>query len=477
MEVIDPFATAHDYAEKGLKVFPVAPIGQGPNRRDGKEPFPGSRGFKNATCDLDQIASWRAQHPEANIGLSCADSGLVVVDVDLDLDNPDDLARWEKFIAEHDLPGTFTQRTPGGGLHLVYMAVAGARYPGSQSDDLGKIADIKHNGYILLAPSVAQSGRRNKPGAYEIVDDRDPVSAPNWLTTRQFKQGSKQPNGSLEQLAHDIREVRRKETDDHLVTLLETKRNTIVPRDEWRNLGFALHAGFVGTQWEQMAYEAFLDFSNRWEVPPGTKPADYREDADQLWRSATANRHRAVFPATAQKILSGLPDRPPADLRPMTPKEMDHQETGAKPEQIRLSGLAGKIAVAVRHASDRKLEVFPEAAALVCMSALAGPRFVIRGPQGLAPLTIYALLLGGTGSGKEAARTASAMVLRAAGRENERLDGIASDKALHRALSEGGGVAGNSRGSEVQGSWQSTKAACTSMPFAAGTTATKRCYS
>ena len=57
------------------------------------------------------------------------------------------------------------------------LPVDGVTYPGSFSDARGKIAVIKHNGYVLLAPSVAQSGRGSEPGAYEVVYDRDPVDA------------------------------------------------------------------------------------------------------------------------------------------------------------------------------------------------------------------------------------------------------------------------------------------------------------
>ena len=162
---------ANKYTRLGWSLFPVAPIGKGIKRLDGKEPYPGSHGFKDATRDPSQIDQWWGKTPEANVGLACAASGLVVLDVDLDLDDEEDAARWDKFCTEVELPDTFTQRTPGGGLHFVFNAEPGVQYPGSIDDAAGKIADVKHKGYILLAPSVAQSGRRTAPGSYEIVDD------------------------------------------------------------------------------------------------------------------------------------------------------------------------------------------------------------------------------------------------------------------------------------------------------------------
>jgi hypothetical protein len=53
------------------------------------------------------------------------------------------------------LPGTVMQLTGGGGLHILYRT-PGVSLPGT----LGPGLDVKHNGYILLAPSIHSSGRR-----------------------------------------------------------------------------------------------------------------------------------------------------------------------------------------------------------------------------------------------------------------------------------------------------------------------------
>lgn len=448
LESSGPFAAAAASGfPDGWHVFPVAPIGEGPNRRDGKKPYPGTHSHKDATIDPDQIATWASAHPDANIGLFCAASGIVVFDVDLDIEDPEQLARWQKFRESHDLPETYEQSTAGGGLHLFYLAAPEVKYPGSISDEDGKIGDIKHNGYVLLAPSVALSGRRDQPGNYKTLVDRSPVKAPEWLSQPQPRSAAGIEKCGVDgELAAKVRNVRRREHDEKLLQLMRFKRNTIKSRDDWLRLGFAFHAGYVGTQWENEAYAEWLRFSDRWEVPAGTKHADFHENAHRIWEDATANKKNGVMPATAQMILGRLPDRPVVDQRPVAPNEH-------KPEVLETSGailftgLAGAIADALRQANDRELKVFPEAAAVVAMSALAAPCFVIKGPQGLATLNVFALLLGGTGSGKESARKATDMVLKAAGRRDELLDGVASDKALHRALTEGGEQTGNDRGS------------------------------
>jgi hypothetical protein len=62
------------YARHGWRVFPVVP----------RKKLPLIKGWPQlATTDLEQVARWWRQEPEANIGLACGpDSGLYVIDVD-----------------------------------------------------------------------------------------------------------------------------------------------------------------------------------------------------------------------------------------------------------------------------------------------------------------------------------------------------------------------------------------------------------
>lgn len=437
--------TAENCARRGWNIFPVAPIGQGPNRKDGKEPYPGTHGFKDAITDPDQISAWWHETPNANVGLACAASGLVVFDLDLDLDQEEDANRWEDFRAKNDLPDTFTQRTPGGGLHIVYRAEPGVNYPSAIDDDQGKIADIKFNGYIVLAPSVARSGRRENAGHYEIIDDRPPVPAPAWMKIAKRKPKSPATTADEDDewslAARAIHEARRQETSDRLLNLLKGVRNTLHKYDEWLKLGFAIQAGYAGTRWEREAHGAWIEFSERWEVPHGKQHTDFAANADRVWRDADAGKLDGVMPSTAQMILGNLPKLPPPDVRPVQPETEPAPSATPVTPRIELTGLAGRIAELVRLASDRELNVFPEAAALMALSALAAPSYVIKGPQGKTTLCLYGLLLGGTGSGKEACRKAADMVLSVSGRRDELVDGIASDRALHRKLSDAGSSA------------------------------------
>lgn len=69
----DRLRAALRYARKGWSVFPL----------DGKHPFAGTHGHREATTSRTQIKSWWREWPEANVGIACSStSGPIVVDVD-----------------------------------------------------------------------------------------------------------------------------------------------------------------------------------------------------------------------------------------------------------------------------------------------------------------------------------------------------------------------------------------------------------
>ncbi len=61
------------YARRGWAVFPL----------QGKRPFPGTHGHRDATIDLRQIRRWWHQWPHANVGIACSSQqGPIVIDID-----------------------------------------------------------------------------------------------------------------------------------------------------------------------------------------------------------------------------------------------------------------------------------------------------------------------------------------------------------------------------------------------------------
>lgn len=157
------------YAELGFYVFPChAPI-----RRDGwncsceawkRKKFspdfdcsnPGKHprtknGLDDATTDPEQIKRWWRQWPNANIGINCGQSGILVVDLDTYKDDyrGDDLELNEE---------TVTCLSGGGGAHLYYRMLGDDSF-GNRNKKLPAGIDIRgHGGYVIVPPSGHESG-------------------------------------------------------------------------------------------------------------------------------------------------------------------------------------------------------------------------------------------------------------------------------------------------------------------------------
>ncbi|MFE8962131.1 bifunctional DNA primase/polymerase [Streptomyces iakyrus] len=110
-------------------------------------------GFHAATTDVDLVRQWWTEQPDANIGAPCALNGWAVLDIDPRHGGDQSLAVLEERVGV--LPGTIMQITGGDGLHIIYRT-PGVPLPGT----LGPGLDVKHKGYILLAPSLHGSGGR-----------------------------------------------------------------------------------------------------------------------------------------------------------------------------------------------------------------------------------------------------------------------------------------------------------------------------
>lgn len=132
------------YAQRfGWCVFPIKPGTKQPHPRFVRH------GFKDATTDPAQIERWWAADPQAGVALACAASGLVVLDADLY--KPEcGFRELEQRLGT--LPQTPRQLTPQGGVHYLYRDV-GAAYVNPCAG-----AEAKHEGYVLLAPTVHPNG-------------------------------------------------------------------------------------------------------------------------------------------------------------------------------------------------------------------------------------------------------------------------------------------------------------------------------
>ena len=141
------------YANYGWHVFPV--------KAGGKVPLT-PNGCKDATRDAEKITEWWTRKPNANIGVACGPSGIVVIDLDDDKGGLDAWAELKERLGIDD--ETVTCLTGGGGMHLYYKALPGIDIPNSASK-LGPGIDTRGNGgYVLVPPSITASPYRWEEG-------------------------------------------------------------------------------------------------------------------------------------------------------------------------------------------------------------------------------------------------------------------------------------------------------------------------
>lgn len=189
---------------RGLHIFPVAPGLKVPHRLAGYRDAAGElHGWgETATNDINKIIHfWTNVDPQANIGIACKPSELLVVDLDRakepgklvgtdwaylheaygDYVHGEDL--WDEMVYKlggGTKPETYSVRTGSGGVHLYFQWPAWWG-PTSQASPVKGIVDVRGNGgqwggYVLAEGSVTDSGPY-----YHLFNGRGPMIAPDWL--------------------------------------------------------------------------------------------------------------------------------------------------------------------------------------------------------------------------------------------------------------------------------------------------------
>jgi Bifunctional DNA primase/polymerase, N-terminal len=180
------------YATRGWHVFPVRPGDKRPAV---------DRWEQRACADPDTVHRYWPS-PRHNIGIAPGPSDLVILDLDTHGDLPDE---WRKLPGIRDgrdvlaqlcewaaqpWPSTYWVATPSQGWHLYFRAPEGYEIRNSASL-LGPMIDVRaQGGYVVAAGSVVDGKR------YEVLDDRDPVPLPAWITkmlTRARDAGTGEP--------------------------------------------------------------------------------------------------------------------------------------------------------------------------------------------------------------------------------------------------------------------------------------------
>lgn len=140
------------YAEWGWPVFPLQP--------GSKEPYRGSRGFKDATTDPDLARKWWTKAPLSNIGLATGHR-FDVLDVDF-VSKESGTATgayrsWPDLRDSGRLPDIHGMTTtPRGGVHVFLEPTGG----GNKAGFLPGLDYRGRGGYIVAPPSIGPGGRR-----------------------------------------------------------------------------------------------------------------------------------------------------------------------------------------------------------------------------------------------------------------------------------------------------------------------------
>jgi len=153
---------ALEYAEQGWHVFPCGVKSKKPITK---------HGLLDASTDPAQIRAWWEATPQANIGIACGPSNLVVVD----LDGEQGKTSWATSRKNHGFDdNTLTSLTGGGGVHLVFQA-SETLIPNSTTG-MGPGVHIRGaGGYIIAPPSIHPS---DKAYAWDNVCLQEPQPLP-----------------------------------------------------------------------------------------------------------------------------------------------------------------------------------------------------------------------------------------------------------------------------------------------------------
>lgn len=131
------------YARCGIAVFPLRP--------GDKRPYPGSRGFKDATTDISTVQTWWTDQPRSNVGLPTGRQFDVI-----DVDGPAGYQSLADIRAARLMPPVLARvATPRGGMH-IYVPSTGDGNAASFRPGL----DYRGNGGYVVAPPSLIGDRR-----------------------------------------------------------------------------------------------------------------------------------------------------------------------------------------------------------------------------------------------------------------------------------------------------------------------------
>ena len=376
------------YADLGYRVFPCAP---------GRKTPITPNGFKDATTDTEQIETWWKDEPEANIGV--ATEGLVVIDID---------TRGNRWLA--DMPDRQAELaigplslTANGGKQYVFRQPPNKAWRNTTGRLAPKVDTRADGGYIVVPPSVLHGDRRYRWAPNMDLDDppeRLP-EPPDWLVERLDQIAARSHSSprvaSSDTEANTIPEGQR---NSALASLAGTMRRVGMSKSEIAAALRQANGDRCRPPLPEAEVERIAASVSRYE-PDQIATAVVEDHWSQLWESESAPE-KAVDPGPFPKHLLAVPG--------FISQVVEYNlQTAHRPQPI--LALAGA----------------------VCLQAVLAARKVCDERENRTNL--YAIVVAGSGEGKEHARKVTSKILFHAGLAH--LDGhgdLASDAGLVMAV-------------------------------------------
>ena len=324
---IAPISELHEmargYARDGIKIFPCIP--------DGKAPAIAG-GFTKATCNLAQIDKWWGENENFNIALCPEDNGWCVIDVEAA-----GLRDWQLLCLKHPPFETFTNSTPGGGLHVYFTGSlpSKTKIQGLQIDTRGR------GGYVLVPPSRVLVDKGPYKGQIRYYDTElqvDVAPLPDWIAELFVVKPRAPSPATGAPVERELLEARLEQLDPDC------------DRGTWRDIVAGIHATNVPDD-ENGEYRREL--AHRWSrgdlwVAPACKYDDVHVDLvfygmppkeggvgfgtiDYYARQAGFDGPSAAPRASVGETFAGV-EMPPVERSKYAPVDLLRVATGAEPE-------------------------------------------------------------------------------------------------------------------------------------------------
>lgn len=200
------------YASKGWKIIPCHGIKSDLRctcKGDHIEPKDAGKHAVNSwnttnTSDPETIRRWWSTEPMYNIGVVCRSSGFLVLDIDPRNGGFESYEKFKSMLGE-PLPKTIEALTGNynfgenivRGRHVFFKCDPSEEFIGNLSAAGLEGIDVKHNGYVLIAPSNHYSGIKYEWVKGNRPDELEMAEAPEFLLNALRKRRRKKGGTSL----------------------------------------------------------------------------------------------------------------------------------------------------------------------------------------------------------------------------------------------------------------------------------------